>query len=99
VTPENLVKQLCTEDERRNIRVMAFYDYFQELIHLLGPGRYLEQLRKLAPESRRLREAVASVDESNFANEIDLRSGETADETWEEFFNAHGPRSKGAQGA
>jgi superfamily I DNA/RNA helicase len=91
---ENFVKQLCTDEERRNIRVMAFYDYFQELIHLLGPDNYLRQLLKMAPESRRLREAIDGVDKVNFANEIDLRSGESADETWEEFFNSQDPEVK-----
>jgi hypothetical protein len=93
---ENLVKQLCTEEERRNIHVMAFYDYFRDLIHLLGPDRYLHQLRELAPDSRRLREAVAAVDEANFANEIDIRSGETADETWDDFITAQDPEVQAA---
>ena len=93
---ENLVNLLCTEDERRKIHVMAFYDYFRGLIHLLGPDRYLQQLLEVAHGSRRLRDAVAGVDEANFANEIDLRSGETADETWEEFFNSMDPEVKAA---
>ncbi len=93
---KNLVCQLCTEEERRNIFVMAFYDYFRELIHHLGPDRYLQQLLQLAPGSQRLQETVALVNKANFANEIDLRSGETAADTWEDFFNARDPEVKGA---
>ena len=85
---DHLVKQLCTEEERRSIHVMAFYDYFKDLIHRLGPDRFLENLQALAPDSRRLKEAIALVDRKNFANEIDLKSNETAENTWDEFYGS-----------
>lgn len=85
---ENLVTQLCTEEERSSIQIMAFYDYFRRLIHLLGPDRFLEQLQNLAPGSPRLKNVIALVNNENFANEIDLQSGETADDTWDEFYGS-----------
>jgi hypothetical protein len=83
----NLVQQLCTEDERRTIHVMAFYDYFRELLHDLGPDPYLAQLRALAPENQYLRRVVRGVDRENLANEVAIRSGETSENTWDDFYD------------
>jgi hypothetical protein len=46
----------------------------------------LDQLQHLAPESPRLKDVIAVVNRRNFANEIDLQSGETAEDTWDEFY-------------
>ena len=84
---ENLVQQLCSEEERQNIHVMAFYDYFQGLLHDLGPETYLNLLRALSPESRSLRQVLRDVNPQNLANEVDLLSGETSENTWDDFFD------------
>ena len=84
---KNLVQQLCSEEERRNIQVMAFYDYFKELLHDLGPESYLNQLRALSPESRSLRQVLRDVNPQNLANEVDILSGETSENTWDDFFD------------
>lgn len=84
---KNLVQQLCSEEERRNIHVMAFYDYFRELLHDLGPESYLSQLRALSPESRSLRQVLRDVNPQNLANEVDVLSGETSENTWDDFFD------------
>jgi len=44
----NMVDGLCTPEERANIHVCAFYDYFKELVEIFGPQKYLEQLALLA---------------------------------------------------
>src|SRR5205085_5796060 len=62
-------------------------DYFQELLHDLGPESYLNQLRALSPESRSLRQVLRDVKPENLANEVDLLSGETSENTWDDFFD------------
>lgn len=84
---KNLVNQLCNEEERRNIHVMAFYDYFQDLLHGLGPESYLNQLRALAAGSQNLDQVLRDVNRQNLANELDLLSGETSENTWDDFFD------------
>jgi superfamily I DNA/RNA helicase len=83
----NLVRQLCTEAESANIKVMAFYDYFSELLHTLGPDRYLEQLQELAPENENLKNTLKQANRKKIANDIDARSGETSEETWDDFYD------------
>lgn len=88
---KNLVEQLCVDGEARNIHVLAFYDYFRELLHELGPDKYLDQLAKLVPESSPLLSVLGNVDRKNLANEVDARSGETLEDTWNDFFDTKTP--------
>lgn len=83
----NLVDQICTEEERKNIQVLAFYDYFKQLLHDLGPQFYLNQLIESAPESKILRQVIRGVNPVNLANEVDILSGETSENTWDDFFD------------
>ena len=85
----NLVQQLCTDEERKNIHVMAFYDYFRELLHGLGPVRFLDQLLAIAPDNAHLKRVIQDVDRRNLANQVDARSGETVEHTWNDFFGQH----------
>ncbi len=87
----NLVKQLCLDGEDRSIHVFAFYDYFRVLLHELGPDKYLDQLAELATESQHLRCVLQQVDRGNLANEIDTRSGETLEDTWNDFYDQQHP--------
>jgi superfamily I DNA/RNA helicase len=85
---ENLVKQLCTKEERANIHVMAFYDYFESLVRHFGPEAELEQLIALAEEHDEKDEiirAIKRVDPKMYAREFDPFSGEDLDETWNIF--------------
>ena len=86
---QNLVNELCGEEEAKNIKVMAFYDYFRELLHELGPGDYLEQLQDLAPGNEALKQVIEQVDRTTLANDLDTRSGETSEDTWEGFYDQH----------
>lgn len=84
----NLVEALCTPEERENIHVCAFYDYFKQLVQVFGPAQYLKQLSDLAQghdhEPHILR-AIHQVQPSTFANHFDPKSGETIEDTWDIF--------------
>jgi superfamily I DNA/RNA helicase len=87
----NLVDQLCLEGEAKNIHVMAFYDYFSQLLHDLGPGEYLNQLSERAPESSKMQETIEAVNVRCLAREFDPLSGETTEDTWNDFYASHNP--------
>ncbi len=87
----NLVKQLCMDGEDKNIHVFAFYDYFRALLHELGPDKYLEQLSKLTAGSLNMQLVIRQVDQKNLANEVDTRSGETLEDTWDDFYAQQNP--------
>jgi len=82
---DNLVKALCTPGELRNVHVMAFYDYFEQLVRHLGPNEYLKQLYKLAeihPQMGEIRATIGQVNPQTYAREFDPQSKETLDDTW-----------------
>ncbi|MBB5353823.1 hypothetical protein HNR46_004087 [Haloferula luteola] len=83
---DNLITQLCTPEERANIHVMAFYDYFTTLVDHFGPEAELAQLRELAEQHDERDEIVRvidRVDPKTYAREFAVRSGETLADTWE----------------
>lgn len=85
---DNLVTQLCTPEERENIHVMAFYDYFEELIKYFGPEKELQNLKKIAighPEELEIMQTINRVDPQLYAREFDPLSGEDLEETWKIF--------------
>jgi superfamily I DNA/RNA helicase len=86
----NLIRELCLEGEDAKIHVMAFYDYFSDLLHQLGPSTYLEQLSKLVPEGAAMRNVIANVNHQNLAREFDPRSGESI-EDWDDFYDQQHP--------
>lgn len=82
----NLVDSLCSEAERENIVVMAFYDYFSGLVRRFGPKRELQQLADLSKGHQiesGIRRTIDQVDPLTFAREFDPLSGETLDDTWD----------------
>jgi len=87
---QSLLEALCDEGHRSNIRVMAFYDYFERLVKHFGPGKYLKQLRHISinhVEGGHVRKTIDRVDKSTFAREFDPLSRETLDDTWELFLD------------
>ncbi len=90
----NLVNRLCLDGEAKNIHVMAFYDYFSQLLHDLGPGEYLNQLSEQAPESSVTQDVIDAVNVRRLAREFDPLSGETTEDTWEDFYASQNPEVK-----
>jgi superfamily I DNA/RNA helicase len=87
----NLISELCLEGEDANIHVMAFYDYFSDVLHEVGPETYLDQLSKLVPDSEgAMHEVIANVNRHNLAREFDPRSGESI-EDWDDFYDQQHP--------
>lgn len=86
---DNLVSQLCGERERGNIRVLAFYDYFQQMVNHFTPALELENLKGLAakdPESGpEITKTLNGVDHLTYARDFDPVSGETLDDAWDLF--------------
>lgn len=85
----NLVDQLCVDGEGQRIEVRAYYDFFRDLLHDLGPDRYLEQLSALVPRESPMQDVLRGVNRTGLANEVDVRSGETLEDTWDDFFGTH----------
>lgn len=90
----NLVNRLCLDGEAKNIHVMAFYDYFSQLLHDLGPGEYLNQLSEQTPESSVMQDVIDAVNVRRLAREFDPESGETTEDTWEDFYASQNPEIK-----
>ena len=87
---QNLVSELCSVEERKNIRVLAFYDYFKELVDHFGPEEYLKQLSQLADghdNRATIQGVIARIDRTRFAREFDPRSTESLDDAWEIFLS------------
>lgn len=82
----NLIRELCLDGEDVNIHVMAFYDYFSDLLHQIGPSTYLDHLLKLVPKGSEMCGVIANVNRQNLAREFDPLSGESI-EDWDEFYN------------
>ncbi len=85
---ENLLKKLCLEGEEKRIRVEAFYDYFQAILNHTGAEQYLtEYIRDLPaqdPMAVALEQALKA--HQNIANEFSPQSGETLEDTWDDFW-------------
>lgn len=87
---QSQLEALCGPTERQNIRAMAFYDYFEQLVKHFGPQKYLEQLLLLSmnhAEGGHIRRAINRVDKGKYAREFDPLSKETLDDTWELFLD------------
>lgn len=92
---KNLINQRCNYEERRNIHVMAFYDYFRLLLHELRPDKYLEQLSDLAGPDANLHTVIRQLNRQNLAREFDNRSSENVEtDTFREFFHDQNPSVK-----
>jgi len=87
----NLVDLLCVDGESAQIEVHAFYDYFRKLLHSLGPAKYLGQLSALVSNESPMQQVIRSVQHNNLANEVDVRSGETLEDTWSDFYMTLNP--------
>jgi superfamily I DNA/RNA helicase len=87
---QNLAEALCNPEELKSIKVMAFYDYFEQLVRHFGPSDYLSQLHSLAeshPQKREIQLTIGQVDSATYAREYDPVSKETLDDTWNIFLD------------
>ncbi len=83
-----LIDRLCLNGEDKRIKVQAYYDYFQEILCFLGSEKYLKQFVESLPKGHPM---IATLDvamtyHKNLANEFAVRSRETLDDTWREYW-------------
>ena len=85
---ENLIKKLCLNGEQERIKVQAFYDYFRSVLSHLGTADYLKEYIRDLPETDPMVIALtqALAIHRDLANEFSPQSGETLDDTWDEFW-------------
>jgi superfamily I DNA/RNA helicase len=87
---ENLVNKLCVNGEKKRIKVQAYYDYFKEVIEHFGAVKYIDEMLRLTNEKNyhllNILQNAKSTSES-IINETCERSGETLEDTWNEFWN------------
>ena len=85
---ENLIRKLCLNGEHERIKVQAFYDYFSSVLSHLGSADYLKEYIRDLPETDPMVIALtqALAIHQNLANEFSPQSGETLDDTWDEFW-------------
>jgi superfamily I DNA/RNA helicase len=88
---DNLVSQLCGKENRGNIKVFAFYDYFQKLVDHFGPKKELKNLLQIAttmpdigPE---VHTTITRANPGTYARDFDPHSGETLEDTWDLFMH------------
>jgi AAA domain/UvrD-like helicase C-terminal domain len=87
---QNLLVELCSDQECKNIEVLAVYDYFKTLVEYFGPEEYLNQLMVLAGDHEHnlaIKATIGRVDRSRFAREYDPVSSETIDDAWDIFLS------------
>ena len=87
---ENLVRKLCVNGEHERIKVQAYYDYFKEVINHFGAEKYIDEMIDITPpENRHLLNILTNAKRSpcSIINETCEKSGETLEDTWQEFWN------------
>lgn len=88
---KELIADLLTPEERKNVFVSPFFDYFSELLHELGADAYLQQLLRIAGPGSPLVRVVAHVDRKKLARSVDTRSDETIEDTWNDYLESGEP--------
>lgn len=91
---QNLVAQLCTEDERKNIQVLAFYEVFRDCLRLLGPEKYFNQLAQQLPDTANMHRELRRAKErwpDGMVWDVDPISHNEVEGEWEEFYMSQNP--------
>jgi superfamily I DNA/RNA helicase len=87
---KNLLNKLCVEGEQERIEVFAFYDYFKKILSHLGAEQYLQNIIDALHSQHEMLPALeqALQRHRNIANDFEPRSGETLDDTWEDYWRS-----------
>jgi hypothetical protein len=94
---QNLVTRLCTEEERQNIRVLAFYEVFRECLKHLGPDKYFRQLTEQASDLGYLRGVLERARDrwpDRMVWDCDPISHHSIEDQWEDFYLSQNPDLK-----
>jgi len=91
---KNLVDRLCSEEERRNIQVLAFYEVFRDCLRHLGPEKYFNQLAEQLPENAHMH-AVLHGARAHWPDgmvwDVDPINHADVEHEWDEFYMGQHP--------
>ena len=90
----NLVAQLCTEEERKNIEVLAFYEVFRDCLRHLGPEKYFDQLAEKIPDNVHMHTVLRRARErwpDGMVWDVDPISHNDLEGEWEHFYMSQNP--------
>lgn len=93
----NQLDELCKPEVRKQIHVLAYYDYIKGLVEEFGPDEYLKQLREAAKGHDYevdIIKTIDRVDPERFVREFDPLSGESLADTWDIFINEPGAQTQ-----
>jgi hypothetical protein len=91
---DNLVKQLLTEEERKNVSVLPFYDVFRDCLSHLGPSKYFAQLAQQVGGQSQLHAALKRASSKwpdGMVWNCDPISKVRVEDEWEDFYMSRDP--------
>ncbi len=94
---QNLVKELCSEEERRSIQVLAFYEVFRDCLRHLGPERYFAQLAELLPDTAHMHTVLRNARErwpDAMVWDMDPINHARVEDEWDDFYMGQHPDPK-----
>lgn len=90
----NLVDQLCSVEERKNIWVLPFYEVFSDCLVQLGPEKYFSQLSKLVPDHSHMHKVLQDARDrwpERMVWDMDPISHARVEDEWEDFYMSQNP--------
>lgn len=91
-----LVGKLCSKEELLQIRCLAYYDYFKEVIEKIGADDYLELYKSICQKEgvskQPLYKVLRGVHPHTLVREYDHRNQEAINDTWEEALEQPDPK-------
>lgn len=90
----NLVMRLCSEEERRNIQVLAFYEVFRDCLRHLGPEKYFAQLAEQVSEHAHMHAVLQQAQHEwpdGMVWDVDPISHHSIEDQWDDFYLSQNP--------
>lgn len=94
---QNLVTRLCSEEERKSIKVLAFYEVFRDCLRHLGPEKYFNQLAEQLPDTAHMHRVLRNARErwpDGMIWDVDPINHACVEDEWDEFYMAQHPDAK-----
>jgi hypothetical protein len=91
---QNLVNQLLTGEERKNVEVRAFYDVFRDCLKIIGPEKYFGQLAEQLDGDSHMHTVLRQAHEKwpdHMVWDCDPIRNDTVEEQWPYFYMSQNP--------
>ena len=91
---QNLLDKLCSEEERKNIQVLPFYELFAACLKALSPERYFGQLRAHLDGDSHMNDVLERIERqwpNGMVWDLDPVSQARVEEEWDEFYMSRNP--------